>query len=189
MLEMTYSGTQTTHIFDCCKTSKQKNNAERQQLKRHIHFRQIQSPLSLLYQFNKIHIEADCINLSKLAYWPARIATANRKSSKEIVSMHNLLPCILSVLLNLPCIFHITTPSTKWFLHPVGLFVLPTHWDRTWFCSATMICCVCVLVTLHSYMCTMTDEIISPGLLSYVYCLFVYLVSCIIKFQSFFLYH
>ena len=60
--------------------------------------------------------------ISKLAYWPVWIAIANQKSSKAIVSVPtlvriplNLLPCNLPVPLNLPCIYHSTTPSTKWF--------------------------------------------------------------------------
>ena len=60
--------------------------------------------------------------VSKLPYWPVRIAIENRKSSKAIVSVPtlvyrstDLLPCNLPVSLNLPCICHSTTPSTKWF--------------------------------------------------------------------------
>ena len=61
--------------------------------------------------------------VSKLAYWPVWIAIANRKSSKAIVSVPTLVyrsiyysvPCNLPVPLNLPCIFHSNTPSTKWF--------------------------------------------------------------------------
>ena len=58
--------------------------------------------------------------VSKLAYWPVWIAIGNRTSSKAIVCSYpsiplDLLPCNPLVPLNLPCIFHSTTPSTKWF--------------------------------------------------------------------------
>lgn len=69
-------------------------------------------------------------------------------------------------------------------------FVIPTHWDRTWLYGIAMnlLCLQYWWHCMHdSYVCTMTDKIISPGLLSYVYHLLVYLVSCITKFQLFFL--
>ena len=73
--------------------------------------------LSPLSWFTKTHNRADHI---KLPYRHMLMAIVNQKSFKVIIPtwvnhLINVLPCNVPVPINLPSIFHITTPcSTKW---------------------------------------------------------------------------
>ena len=77
------------------------------------------APLSPLSWFTKTHNKADYI---KLPYRHILIAIVNQKSFKVIIHtwvnhLINVLPCNVPVPINLPSIFHITTPcSTNWLL-------------------------------------------------------------------------
>ena len=92
-----------------------KNILERQQLKGTSGFRQEQSSIVFV---KKTYNEANCIKTYILAcvdsHCDSKIIYSNGLSSYLSIRL-NLLPCNLPVPLNLPWIFHSTTPSTKWF--------------------------------------------------------------------------
>ena len=134
-------------------------------------FRKIQSPVSLLYHFNKTHIEGNRTNLSKLPYMDSHCKS---KSSKEIVSIHNLLPCILPVLLNLSWIFHIISSgfylnvfyNTQWaslfcphteiehgFIVYIAIYLLCLYTGDTACMTAT--CAQCLTKSFHQGCCHM----------------------------------